>query len=166
MLNTPILRFARKRGFFNKRCLSGLSSNLFFYVISTLLALFFILMALTSFCDISHAQGHLEPIKVVSIEGYTVKQWVNAIFLAEGGENAQYPYGIRSIKCSTKESCREICFNTVKNNFRRWKNSPNKGNYTFLQYLSRRYAPEGVRNDPKGLNYNWQTNVNYFLRKG
>lgn len=140
--------------------------SIVFYVVLACIMLFMLLMAICSFSEISHAQGHLEPINVVSIEGYTVKQWVNAIFLAEGGENAQYQYGIRSIKCSTKESCREICFNTVKNNFRRWKNSTDKGNYTFLQYLSRRYAPEGVRNDPKGLNYNWQANVNHFLRKG
>lgn len=138
----------------------------FFCVTLACIVLFFLLLALTSFCDISHAQGHLEPISVVSIEGYTVNQWVKAIYMAEGGDNATYKYGIRSIACSSAQACRKICFNTVKNNFKRWENSTHEIGDSFLHFISRRYAPEGVRNDPQGLNYNWERNVKYWLERG
>lgn len=60
MINTPILRFMRKKGIFNKRCLLRITGDLTFYVVMAAITLFLLFMAITSFCDISHAQGHLE----------------------------------------------------------------------------------------------------------
>lgn len=94
------------------------------------------------------------------IEGYTLNQWANAIYKAEGNDN----YGILSIKYSTTEECRRICKNTVKNNYYRWKRS--EQDITFMQFLQRRYCPIGCFNDPTGLNSNWAVNVGYWLRKG
>ena len=66
----------------------------------------------TVFAVVSHAE-----------EYYTDEEIVNAIYQIEGGSNAKYPYGIRSIPCKTKSECRRICTNTVKNNRQRFANS-------------------------------------------
>lgn len=91
----------------------------------------------------------------------SVQKIVDAIYLAEGGEKAKKPYGILSVPCDSEASCRRIAENTVRNNFRRWLDSGAEGDY--LEFLARRYAPVGVKNDPKGLNQNWLSNVRYFL---
>jgi hypothetical protein len=86
---------------------------------------------------------------------------VDAIYLAEGGSKAKVPYGILSVKVSSKEEARKVCYNTVRNNWKRWENSGNPG--TYLEFLASRYAPVGAKNDPTGLNRNWIKNVSYFL---
>lgn len=93
-------------------------------------------------------------------EGYTLNQYANAIHHAEGNDN----YGILSVRCTTKEECRRICKNTVRNNYKRWQRS--KQDITFLSYLQRRYCPVGASNDPTRLNRYWVNNVNYWLMKG
>jgi hypothetical protein len=95
---------------------------------------------------------------------YTDEQIVKAIYKAEGGQKAKYPYGIRSIKCEGEKACRKICLNTVRNNrvrFARTKGAPQE----FISFLGHRYCPVGASNDPKGLNKNWQKNVRFFLAK-
>ena len=84
----------------------------------------------------------------------------DAIYMAEGAEKAKYPYGIISVSCLGEEACRRVCKNTIKNTFRRWDG---KGDY--LTYLSNIYAPIGAKNDPKGLNKNWERNVTFYLRR-
>lgn len=96
-------------------------------------------------------------------EEIDIQKYVNAIYKAEGGQKAQYPYGIRSIKCTTKEECRRICENTVRNNIRRYKEYGHKTYATYLEFLASRYAPIGADNDPRNLNSNWLKNVRYFL---
>lgn len=64
MINSNLLRFMRKRGVFSKRCLADTAQNATYYVVLDCIMLFMLLMAIFSFCDISHAQGHLEPITV------------------------------------------------------------------------------------------------------
>lgn len=158
MLNTPILRYMRKRGVFSKRCLTDLAHNATLYVVAACIMLFMLGMALCSFCDISHAQGHLEAITAVSIEGYTPVQWCEAIRKAEGNDN----YGILAHYKNT--SYRQACINTVIHKHKQWLKGGKRG--SFLGYLSVRYAPIGANNDPDGLNINWKHNVRYWLERG
>lgn len=96
---------------------------------------------------------------------YTVDEIVEAIFHAEGGDNAEYPYGIRSVKCNTKTECQRICANTVRNNLKRYSEYGHRRHSNYLEFLASRYAPVGVSNDHKGLNKNWLKNVRYFLAR-
>ena len=119
-----------------------------------LVALIILLMAivfLLGMCNPSHAKE------------YTNEQIINAIYKAEGGDNAQYPYGIRSIKCGSKESCYKICRNTVINNRKRFAEYGHKTHADFISFLASRYCPVGAGNDPKGLNKHWIKNVRYLL---
>lgn len=97
---------------------------------------------------------------------YSDEQIVRAIYLAEGGENAQYPYGIRSVKCSGESECRKVCLNTVRNNRKRFADYGKREFDTFIAFLASRFAPINAGNDPKGLNKYWLKNVNFFLAKG
>jgi len=122
-----------------------------FYIIASLITLF--MLGIFLWASLAHATD------------YTNEAYVNAIYKAEGGRNAEYPYGIRSIKC-TGEECRRICFNTVKNNRQRYKEYGFKQYPNFIDFLGSRYCPVKAENDPKGLNKNWKKNVLYFLEKG
>lgn len=95
---------------------------------------------------------------------YTDEQIVEAIYKAEGGAGADYLYGIRSVRYEDAAEARRICFNTVRNNRRRYKEYGRKNYATFLEFLASRYAPVGAENDPRGLNRNWLKNVKFFLK--
>lgn len=100
--------------------------------------------------------------------GFTDSEIVEAIFHAEGGNKAQYPYGIRSVPCETKEKCKKICENTVKNNRVRYSKSKHKKEWQgkdFVAFLASRYAPEKAENDPQCKNKFWEKNVRFFLEK-
>lgn len=96
-------------------------------------------------------------------QDYTVDDYVNAIYWAEGGKNARKPFGILSVKCEGYEDCRTICENTVRNNIRRFREYGHKEFNDYLSFLASRYAPVGAGNDPKNLNKNWIKNVKWFL---
>lgn len=96
---------------------------------------------------------------------WTDEEIVNAIFKSEGGKNAQYPYGIRSVRVSSIAEARKVCFNTVRNNKKRFARSKNRKNQDYIAFLASRYCPIGAGNDPKGLNKNWERNVRYYLKK-
>ena len=85
----------------------------------------------------------------------------NAIYKAEGSEKAKKPYGILSVACEDEKECRKICLNTIRN--QRVRHAKHDCGFTYLECLSRRYAPIGVANDPTGLNKNWLRLVKYFL---
>lgn len=93
---------------------------------------------------------------------YTDTQIVDAIYKAEGGSQATYLYGIRSVKYDSPEEARRICLNSVRNNIKRWEKAAKPED--FITFMSRRYCPVGCDND-WGCNKNWVKNVNYFLRK-
>ena len=97
---------------------------------------------------------------------YSNNEYVEAIYKAEGGKKAKKPYGILSVPCNTKKECRQICYNTVRNNKKRYKEYGHKQYDTYLEFLASRYAPVGASNDPTNLNKNWIKNVKYFLKKG
>lgn len=104
------------------------------------------------------------PNSSAAAEIIDVNRTVNAIYLAEGGAKADYPYGIRSEHCTSETSCREICERTVLRNINRWLARGGKGD--FIEFLGGRYAPANASNDPHGLNKHWIKNVRYFLIKG
>lgn len=99
---------------------------------------------------------------VARCEEWADEQIVNAIYLAEGGEKAQYLYGIRSVKYDSPEEARKICFNTVRNNRKRYADYGYKKYDTYLEFLASRYCPIGCDND-RGTNKYWLKNVRYFL---
>lgn len=106
---------------------------------------------------------------VAHAQEYTDEQIVNAIYIAEGGKNAKYPYGIRSVSCSGEKHCRRICANTVRNNRIRYQRSKSKGTMDFIAYLGSRYCPTDsprLSRAEKNLNKNWQKNVRAILAKG
>ncbi len=103
--------------------------------------------------------------KCAPAEEYTNNQIVNAIYKAEGGDHAKYPYGIRSIECRSRIECSIVCLNTVKNNRQRYIKYGYKSYSDFIAFLASKYCPIGAGNDPKKLNQNWLKNVRYFLEK-
>lgn len=78
----------------------------------------------------------------------------DAIYKVEGGSKAKAPYGILSIKVSSESKARQICINTIRNNYQRWLNAGKPGKY--LDYLADRYCPKA--HDPAG-NRNWKRNI-------
>jgi len=93
---------------------------------------------------------------------YTDVQIVNAIYKAEGGAKATYAYGIRSVSYSSVAEARRICFNTVKNNRKRFANQTKYND--FIEFLGSRYCPVGCDND-RGTNKYWVRNVKKFLKE-
>ena len=88
---------------------------------------------------------------------------VNAIWQAEGGSKAHYPYGIIAKRPLTEPEARRWCRNTVRNNWTRWTRAGSQGDY--LEFLQVRYAPtKGATNDPRGLNRNWLKNVRFYMK--
>ena len=86
----------------------------------------------------------------------TANRYADAIYKVEGGSATRYPYGIKSIKTSNP---RQVCINTVKNNYIRWQKSGSKNNFTF--FLADKYCPASV--DAKG-NQNWKNNITKLLK--
>ena len=52
---------------------------------------------------------------------------------------------------------------TIKKNRERWTEAGKKED--FITFLGKRYAPQGVKNDPKNLNKNWIKNVTMWTKK-
>lgn len=100
---------------------------------------------------------------------YSTTQIADAIYLAEGGERAKpYYYGIRSIPCESKSSCRKICENTIEKNRIRFKKYGYKKYKDFISFLASRYCPTEGRNLTKAerrINGNWEKNVTFYLAK-
>ena len=86
---------------------------------------------------------------------------VDAIYLAEGGKSAKKPFGILSVPCDGYTDCRKIAYNTVRNNWKRWENAGNPGDY--LSFLASRYCPVGAEND-NGTNKYWLKNVRGLIK--
>ena len=55
------------------------------------------------------------------------------------------------------------CAATVQKNYDRWVEAGKKAD--FITFLGIRYCPVGAKNDPKGLNKHWITNVNFFYNE-
>lgn len=127
-------------------------SSAFGYVIpAVMIGLLVGIVLLISSCQVAHA------------DTINVEKLADAIYRAEGGAKAEYPYGIRSVKCDTVSECRKICINTIKANVNRWNKYGHRTHESFLAFLSSRYAPLNASNDPRKLNRNWLKNVRFYL---
>lgn len=118
---------------------------------------FWVLVATTAHS--AQINGIVEPF-------WTNNQIVNAIYLAEGGDKAQYPYGIRSVNCGTRLQCKRCCETTIQNNRIRFAKYGYKRFKTYLSFLQSRYCPTGSRTATQAelrINGNWLKNVTYFL---
>ncbi len=97
---------------------------------------------------------------------FTDEEIVNAIYKAENSK--KFPYGIKSIDTKGDETyARKICFNTVRNNRKRYKDYGHKEYDTYLEFLQSRYCPTkgNLSKAEKRLNGFWLKNVLYFLNK-
>ena len=80
----------------------------------------------------------------------------NAIYKVEGGAKTRFPYGIKSIKTRNP---RQVCLNTIANNFNRWQRAGSHGD--FLDFLGDVYCPASA--DKRG-NENWKRNIHKLLK--
>lgn len=105
----------------------------------------------------------------IIVKGYSNEQICNAIEKAENGnnKNPKYPYGIHSVKCESKEACRQVCINTVRNNRKRYAANEDNGKITFIEFLGSRFCPTTgkLSKSESKPNVNWVRNVNFFLKK-
>jgi len=101
----------------------------------------------------------LYPAKTQAEEIPDFEKLVNSIYKAEGGEKATYLYGIKSVPYKDEAEARQICFNTVRNQWRRHNNHSCGKDY--LVCLRDRYCPLEAHK----LNRHWLRNVKYFLGK-
>lgn len=85
---------------------------------------------------------------------YSTVEICDAIFMAEGGTKADYFYGIRSVPYRDISEAQQICFNTVRNNRKRWKNAGSKGE--FIDFLASKYCPSDK--------IIWAKNVRWFIK--
>ena len=92
----------------------------------------------------------------IPAQAYTDNQLADAIYRAEGGTKTRFPYGVRSIKCDTKEECQQICLNSIKNAKKRWLKAGKPED--FIVFMGRRYSPPNI-------NPHWVRLVKYFLTK-
>lgn len=90
---------------------------------------------------------------------------VNAIYQAE--DSSRYPYGIKSINThGDKEYARQICLNTVRNNWKRYLKTTSQPSFKgYLGFLGARYCPtvgKGLSMAENSLNKHWMGNVEYY----
>lgn len=114
-----------------------------------------IILLFLSGCDIVLAN--------ITPDTYTPEQICNAIWFAEGGEDAQYKYGIRSVHYESEEEARAICIRTATRNIKRYYQYRQRDFTDYLKFFANRYCPVGAKNDPLGKNNFWYDNVKYFL---
>jgi len=142
----------------------------------------FILLIIMSFLCISNAQTILPTKTEIALESprkpVVGRSWLpdtpdkvnllaDAIYWAEGGENASTPFGIKQTKhinCEGYDECRKICKNTIRNNIIRWKDGDGSV-MLYLIFLKNRYCPitGKLTENEQAMNGYWLNNVMYFL---
>lgn len=128
---------------------------------------FSILLLVLSLVFVPQANAQVfKPAVITNDQHEWIENLADAIFLAEGGDSAQYLYGIRSVRYDTKEEARAICIRTIRNNIQRYSADGFRRFSDYIEYLGSRYAPLEASNDPKGLNRNWTINVRYLMARG
>lgn len=78
-------------------------------------------------------------------------------------ENDPTRFGVRSVKVGSKKEADKVLTNSIYNNYVRWTESGKPGG--FIDFMWKRWAPVGAKNDPKGLNKNWGPNVRSIINK-
>jgi hypothetical protein len=94
--------------------------------------------------------------QLVTMPDTQAGQIADAIYKIEGGANTKFPYGIKSVKTSNP---RQVCLNTIKNNYIRWQKAGSKQNY--LDFLANIYCPPSA--DKQG-NQNWIKNIHAMIK--
>jgi len=84
----------------------------------------------------------------------------SAVKTAEGDPTR---FGVRSEPVKSVASANKILNNSIYNNYVRWVKASKPGK--FIDFMQKRWAPIGAKNDPKNLNKNWAKNVRYALKK-
>lgn len=105
-----------------------------------------IVLLFSIFCKKSHSEVIYSTVEVC-----------DAIYRAEGGANAQYLYGIKSVKYASVTEAQEICMRTVRHARRDFNLL--KTNEDFIEFLGRRYCPIGYGKNNKY----WVKNVKWFI---
>ena len=72
-------------------------------------------------------------------EKIDVSKMCEAIYRSEGGDRTNYPYGIKSVSCKTKDECRLKCLESVRNQFKLFTRHGGKGIKNFIREFARRY---------------------------
>jgi hypothetical protein len=88
-----------------------------------------------------------------------------AIYIAEGGPNTHYPYGVKSIKTRGQDHARMITLESIHLNWRRWTRAGRPGGDNpdaFVVHMAARWCP--VVSDPVGHS-NWVRNVRILLAR-
>jgi hypothetical protein len=93
-----------------------------------------------------------------SLTPQQIDRIANAIYRIEGGAGTKFPYGIKSVKFRNPAHARQICKQTIANNFKRWGAAGRPG--VFLDFLANRYCPASC--DPLG-NKRWKANARRML---
>ena len=98
---------------------------------------------------------------------WTDTEIASAIYVIEGGAQASYLYGIRSVRYRDAAEAREICLRTVRNNRKRHADYGHKQYPDFLAFLGSRYCPVTgkLSQAEKKLNGNWLPNLRRQLEK-
>lgn len=71
------------------------------------------------------------------IIGHTCSELADAIYLAEGGDETNHPYGI--MKKYKHTDARTACLNTIKHQLTKWLQTDQKED--FIVYLGNKYSP-------------------------
>lgn len=96
----------------------------------------------------------------IIVKGYTSGRICEAIRKAEGVHSI-YPYGIKSVSCSTQDECKRVCIKTIRHYRKDFAKLENQGTEDFIEYSSRRYVAGDTRANQKS----WVKNVKFFLTK-
>jgi hypothetical protein len=134
----------REMYFSGKQCLG---------IVMGIIALSFVFLCIMFSCDRLTVPAHAAEVQWHTFSNDAI---ANAIYKAEGGTKTRHPYGILAHYKHTTP--RQACINTIKHARRDWN-----GMGDFILFLQRRYCPIGAKNDPTGLNKNWERNVKRFL---
>lgn len=88
---------------------------------------------------------------------YSTVEVADAIFMAEGGTNAAYWYGIRSVKYRDLADAQKICMRTIRHSRTKWIKAGKPGD--FIAWLGRTYCPISAA----AVNKHWVRNVHWFI---
>lgn len=119
--------------------------------------IFVLIMMLACFMGKAHAYSFNQNVELnrnITIEGYSINTWAEAIHHAEGNDN----YGILAHYKHT--TYKQACINTIRHAHRLWIKEGRPD--SFLYFLGKRYCPVGCSND-NGTNKFWIDNVRYWL---
>lgn len=101
-----------------------------------------------------------QPARIKEESSINIEKLANAIYLAEGGDKTNFPYGIKSIETKgNKEYAHKICLNSIRNNIKRWHKAGEPEE--FIDFMARRYCPIS----DSSMNYSWPKNVKYFYNR-